>query len=579
MFRRSRLIACAGALLALAAGPALALAADGDEDPSFNGGQGSVIADMSDGAGGYGQVRDPLVVQASDGDLVGAAKIPGQGQISRGVSGDTLALMRVRADGSYETGFDGDGRAFVFVGPDLDLLDMKALAGNAAGVLIDAGGQLSLRRVNENGSSGTTTVFTKPECAGSLSLEGAALRADGTVVAVWQCTTGEGDSATTARVLARNAVDGTIQGTTPIGDARFFPNQVRLGANRIFVVGGWFPTDKSNEGTKVIAFDGTGARIEGFGGEIEDRYPNDATVDSLGRIVLGLQNNGNAWYLVRLTTAGAPDSTFSDDGVAEIDGPTIGYEVERVATQDDGAILALGLLEGGSGNGRVLVRITPGGALDSTFAGGEGRPYDDDCNAIDAGPVIVQADGKAVVTFSGFPVFGEGRNCSPPQQEVRARAATWRSFAPPQAPFLAIARVSKTAKTPDTPTQTTTTTTTTQQQPPPQAPPRDEQQPSLQPCKSVRNFKIRLRTGRKPSQQSPIVGALVLVNGKRVSVSRSDRVRAQVDLRGLPLRKVTVRIRLRLADGGTVRDVRRYNPCVKGRLPFTIKPLHTKPPR
>jgi hypothetical protein len=574
MFRRSRSAACAAALLALAAGPALALAADGDEDPSFNNGQGSVVADLSDLAGDFGQVRDPMVVQAADGDLVAAAQVRDEMPRGMPVSGDSLGVIRVRQDGSFETAFDGDGRALIPTGGDLRLLDLKLLNGGTVAALTDAGGQLAVQRIADTGAAGPRTVVVEPECAGTLALDAAVLRADGGVVALWTCEAGDA----TTRLLTRSASDGALQGTTTItGAGIFYPDRVVLGPDRIYVAGNWFAAENAPIGTKVIAYDASGARVDGFDAELADETFADIAVDGLGRVVLGMDTNSKPWRLVRLTTAGALDTTYSGDGRAAVDGENLGFSVIRITPLDSGAILALGFLEGGSGNGYVLVRVTPEGELDTAFAGGEGRTYDDPCNALFDGPVIVQADGKVVLTFAGFGGFGENPACFPSSTgEVRSAA---RAFDPPSAPFLAIARLDS-GRPPQTTTTTTTTTqaqTQTQAVPPP--PEVRNEQPSLQPCRSARNFRIRLRTGRRPSQQSPIVRALVTVNGKRVRVTRSDRVRARVDLRGLPRRKVVVRIRLRLKDGGVVRDVRRYNPCVRGRLPFTIRPLRTFPPK
>jgi uncharacterized repeat protein (TIGR01451 family) len=85
--------------------------------------------------------------------------------------------------------------------------------------------------------------------------------------------------------------------------------------------------------------------------------------------------------------------------------------------------------------------------------------------------------------------------------------------------------------------------------------------PSTRRCVSRRRFRIRLRE----PQGVKIVDARVFVNGKRVKVVRGSRLRAPVDLRGLPKGRFKVEIRLRTADGKTIKGTRRYRTCTPKR--------------
>jgi hypothetical protein len=76
-------------------------------------------------------------------------------------------------------------------------------------------------------------------------------------------------------------------------------------------------------------------------------------------------------------------------------------------------------------------------------------------------------------------------------------------------------------------------------------------------CRSRRAFRIRLRRG--------LVAARVYVNGKRVRTVRGRRLRAPVDLRGLPRGRFTVRVVGRLRSGRTVTARRTYRTCVPQR--------------
>jgi alpha-D-xyloside xylohydrolase len=76
-------------------------------------------------------------------------------------------------------------------------------------------------------------------------------------------------------------------------------------------------------------------------------------------------------------------------------------------------------------------------------------------------------------------------------------------------------------------------------------------------CASRRRFRIRLRRG--------LDSARVYVNGRRVRTLRGRRLRARVDLRGLPRGRFTVRVVGRTRSGRTLVATRRYRTCVPRR--------------
>src|SRR3954470_6461756 len=78
--------------------------------------------------------------------------------------------------------------------------------------------------------------------------------------------------------------------------------------------------------------------------------------------------------------------------------------------------------------------------------------------------------------------------------------------------------------------------------------------PSAKRCASRRRFRIHLRRGLR--------SATVVVNGKRVKVLRGARLRAPVDLRGLPKGTFRVTVTGRNARGRIVRSARSYRTCV-----------------
>ena len=77
-------------------------------------------------------------------------------------------------------------------------------------------------------------------------------------------------------------------------------------------------------------------------------------------------------------------------------------------------------------------------------------------------------------------------------------------------------------------------------------------------CGSRRDFTIRLRPKRKR-----LLSAVVLVNGKRVKASRdaTGRLRARVDLTGLPRGSYRVRVDARAKHGRRYKEIRTYKVC------------------
>jgi hypothetical protein len=83
--------------------------------------------------------------------------------------------------------------------------------------------------------------------------------------------------------------------------------------------------------------------------------------------------------------------------------------------------------------------------------------------------------------------------------------------------------------------------------------------PSSRSCASRRRFRIRLTRAPRGDR---VRSAQVLVNGKRATVVRGTRLRAPIDLRGLPKRTVRVTVTVRTAKGRTLRSARTYHTCV-----------------
>jgi uncharacterized delta-60 repeat protein len=69
--------------------------------------------------------------------------------------------------------------------------------------------------------------------------------------------------------------------------------------------------------------------------------------------------------VARFTTAGKPDTSFSGDGVANVDPLLTDADIRAVAVQPDGKVV----VGGGSPGGLVVARFTASGGLDPSFSG------------------------------------------------------------------------------------------------------------------------------------------------------------------------------------------------------------------
>jgi hypothetical protein len=89
------------------------------------------------------------------------------------------------------------------------------------------------------------------------------------------------------------------------------------------------------------------------------------------------------------------------------------------------------------------------------------------------------------------------------------------------------------------------------------------------PCVSKRRFWIRLRI----PVGSTVRDVDVRIKGRKAPIRFGDRVRALVDLRGMPEGRVAVRIRVALSNGATLTGTRIYATCAGKQARGTPPPL------
>ena len=147
----------------------------------------------------------------------------------------------------------------------------------------------------------------------------------------------------------------------------------------------------TTSGAPDSTFDSDGIVTTGLGGPLFGA--NAVAIQPDGKILVG---GGEPFTIGRFTTAGALDTTFGTGGWVEADmGST--SAVSDIAVQSDGKIVGVGASNGDFG----VVRYTTAGALDSTFDG-DGKVATDFGTQYDgAAAVAIQGDGSIVVAGTG----------------------------------------------------------------------------------------------------------------------------------------------------------------------------------
>ena len=415
-------------LSALAVSPALH-AADGDLDPTFDGGtvrhvwgsDAATATELEPLAGGEllvgGTVDGPrrwaVAKFYDDGTLdIGWATTftPfGFGNEGATAAGDVYDLARDGSDRTLLLGWVEAGAGF----------DRPALARlTAAGAL-------------DPTFDGNGLDIVSPPPAGWTSLrviDGKFLPDGGSVFvgSCEDCPTAGRTSAFIAKRLASGAADTSFSGDgwlsfTSDLDADNAGVAVALDENgRILVVGGvnGFPLSEYflARVTATGAFDGSFGGGDGIteastSGSLP-RVRDVAIEPASGRIALALRlssGDPREGAVEVFTAAGLEDTTFSGDGHIDLDLEE-GSSIDAVAFQSDGKLLAAGNIDanGTQAGGFFLARLTTTGALDASFDGnGVKRVEFDAAPDVDDGALVVTTWGGRLLA-AGFAGPGSG---------------------------------------------------------------------------------------------------------------------------------------------------------------------------
>ena len=305
-----------------------------------------------------------------DNETAFAVAIYGSGKIGVGCNiyngnNTDFAFARYNASGGLDSGFSNNGLQRV----DFDYGEEKGslFAIHEGGRIVMAGStnyvNLGIAHLNYDGSADTTfngngklTVPFFSNDQGSTHFTCTAVQTDGKIVVGGNTWNGNN----TDFLIVRYNVNGKLDST--------------------FNQKGWLQTDLSvfAEGVSSIAIQSDGKIVAG--GHTSDQ-------------------SGIRFALARYNTNGTLDSTFSGDGIQNTNLNWFG-QINSIAMQADGKIVAAGNVWNGSNNDVAVARYNSNGSLDSTFSS-DGIQQTDLGNSEDIGKsVAIQSDGKIVIAGS-----------------------------------------------------------------------------------------------------------------------------------------------------------------------------------
>ena len=400
------------------------LAAPGDLDPTFGGGDGMVVSDVGTEDRAYAMILQP------DGKIVVA------GRSREGRSFPDYELVRYNPDGSFDTTFGTGGKVRTFV-PTLAIWgEFWALALQPDGKIIAVGSVRSssgalaataVFRYHTNGSLDTTfgagSGYVRIEHGVDRAV---VLQPDEKIV----CAGGGGDSFSSnfqiSRLNADGSPDNAFDGDGHVAidfagsgdgayDLALQPDGKIIAAGRSRTS----PADGTSDNyalTRILpngsldtTFDGDGKVTTDFNNLQDIGFAVVLQAD--GKIIVSGQAspeiNNYDFGLVRYNTDGSLDTTFDGDGkvLTNIGGYDISYDLKL---QRNGKIVAGGLNLEGGGAAAAITRYNPDGSLDTSF-NSDGKVAfffyaNDDIRAL-----AIQPDGKilAAGTANGGEIIGK----------------------------------------------------------------------------------------------------------------------------------------------------------------------------
>jgi uncharacterized delta-60 repeat protein len=331
-----------------------------------------------------------------------------------------FSLIRLNADGTLDTTFDNDGKRTVPVGSIVDASHSVTLQPD--GKILVAGystngttNDFSLIRLNADGSldtsfdgDGKLIVPVGSSDDGGYSVT---VQPDGKIVVAGFSSNGTNSDFSLIRLNVNGSLDTTFDGDgkliVPVGSSNDYGRSVTVQPDGKILVAG-YSTNGTNtdfslirlnaDGSLDTSFDGDGKLIVPVGSSDDDGF--SVTVQPDGKIlVAGYSYNGTGYdfSLILLNADGTLDTTLDSDGKLIMPVGTGGDFGSSATVQPDGKILVAGYSYNGTNYDFSLIRLNADGTLDTTFDN-DGKLIVPVGSSDDYGSsVTVQPDGKILV--------------------------------------------------------------------------------------------------------------------------------------------------------------------------------------
>ncbi|MDZ4255531.1 MAG: putative Ig domain-containing protein [Sulfuritalea sp.] len=390
--------------------------ADGSVDTSFSGDGKLTTAIGASNDYGYSVAVQPdgkilLAGQSysgSSGSYASIASIEGSSSPIW-----TIGLVRYNPDGSLDTTFSSDGKLTTTFGSN-NTYGQSVVVQDDGKILVagSTGGNFALLRYNADGSFDTSFdadggLTTDIGFGSSDYGKAVAVQADGGILVAGSSN---GDLAL-ARYNSNGSLDTNFSGdgrlSTAIGAGDDQGQCLVLQADGKIIVAG-SSSNGSDDDFAVVRYNLDGSLDAGFGGDGMVTTAIGSASDSASSIALQADGKivvaGSSWNgsdydvaLVRYHSDGSLDASFSDDGMLSTDVGGVSDYGYSVVVQADGKIVVTGQSYKASSpysdSDFVVIRYNIDGSLDTTF---ESTPTTDAARLFHAGGAPIRLDSSVV---------------------------------------------------------------------------------------------------------------------------------------------------------------------------------------
>jgi uncharacterized delta-60 repeat protein len=293
-----------------------------------------------------------------------------------GAAGSSFCVVRLRTNGTLDTTFGSGGKKKIDFGGQNDTVFGGALQADGKIVLAgDSDFRVALVRLKTDGSLDASFEGDGKK----LFSWGPIGRAQAVVVAtngkllVGGFSGPEGGNIQVARLNANGLLDNTFgvagKATVDFGGDDFGLALARQANGRILVAG-----RSTAAGAVVARLRSNGALDPDFDGDGRVTLPGGGSVNAIlvqpdrNVLVAGNAAGNLAMTVTRLTPNGAIDTTFGTGGTATIDFGTLDDITGGAALQPDGKIVVAGYTQ--ASEDVAVARLNPDGTFDSSFGTG-----------------------------------------------------------------------------------------------------------------------------------------------------------------------------------------------------------------